>query len=99
MPEATEPSSEIPSRPDLEFTAADGVPEEWDDVLNVLLPSLVALAKKMAIDGVPVPEVEHYLEGGDAVLDASRRFVFSASRSIALDALPPALERLFIASR
>jgi DEAD/DEAH box helicase domain-containing protein len=51
------------SAPDLEFTATDGVPSEWEEVLAALLPSLVALAKKMAIDGVPVPEVEHYLEG------------------------------------
>ena len=33
----------------------------------------------------------------DAVLDASRRFVFDATRPRALEALPPALERRFIA--
>jgi hypothetical protein len=34
----------------------------------------------------------------DTVADASRRFVLSASRPRALDASPPGLERLFIAS-
>ena len=51
------------SAPDLDLTVKDDVPEEWEGILEGLLPSLVALAKKMATDGVPVPEGEHYLEG------------------------------------
>jgi DEAD/DEAH box helicase domain-containing protein len=50
------------SAPDLELTVADSIPEEWEGILKILLPSLVALAKKMATDGVPVPEAEHYLD-------------------------------------
>ena len=50
------------SAPDLDLTVKDDVPEEWEGILESLLPSLVALAKKMATDGVPVPEGEHYLE-------------------------------------
>jgi DEAD/DEAH box helicase domain-containing protein len=50
------------SAPDLDLTVKDDVSEEWEGILEGLLPSLVALAKKMATDGVPMPEGEHYLE-------------------------------------
>jgi DEAD/DEAH box helicase domain-containing protein len=48
--------------PDLELAITEAIPEEWDSILETLLPSLVALAKKMAADGVPTPEPEYYLE-------------------------------------
>jgi DEAD/DEAH box helicase domain-containing protein len=50
------------SAPDLDLSVTDAVPGEWEAILEGLLPSLVGLAKKMAIDGVPVPKLEHYLE-------------------------------------
>ncbi|MFQ3451770.1 DEAD/DEAH box helicase [Bradyrhizobium sp. UFLA01-814] len=72
------------SAPDLEFTATDGVPEAWDEVLAALLPSLLALAKKMAIDGVPVPEVEHYLEGASDDCFAEMAWPLAGQRSCLL---------------
>jgi DEAD/DEAH box helicase domain-containing protein len=50
------------SAPDLDFALSGAIPQEWEGLLQGLLPSLVGLAKKMAADGVPVPELEYYLE-------------------------------------
>src|SRR5277367_282649 len=59
---------------------------------RLLLPSLVQFA------GEPSDLCILDMVGRGHILDASRRFVFSASRPRALDVLPPALERGFIAS-
>ena len=66
------------SAPDLELSPTGSLPADWEDVIENVLPSLISLARKMAHDGVPAPNTEHFLENASYECFAEMAWPLSA---------------------